>query len=295
MRGVILAVVVAIILPVHWQKETAKPNKQGNENTSKDKPKEISPATSIPNQVPNQVNQTTTNTEINEPVDESKGYLKRLLGPENLPNIGLLYAGVMGIIIGILTLFVLVAQTNATKRAADAAYLNAEAVIKAQRPWLFIPMGNEFLDIGNPILPDVGDNRVASVTFDLKNFGKTPARVVEQKVYLYIGNSPSSIPYDKAFISTGSNPDNYTFAPDTVIHVQAPLYPNPHITQQDRQAILAGARFLWLCGYCKYRNASEVRDEPPFETRFCFLWVNITNRPEPFWITRGPYEYSNAT
>jgi hypothetical protein len=291
MKKFLFAIMITLVLPIHWQKEASKPDHQGNHTKEAEKPNTVAPA--VPVIAP--VNQKTTDTQVNRTVDEPKGYFKRLFGPENLTNIGLLYAGVVGIIVGIGTLFVFIAQTKATKRAADAAYLNAQAVINAERPWLLIPVAEEFSEIKDPILPDAGDMRVASVSFNLKNFGKSPARIIEQKIGLFIGEDSESVPNTYAYDSRGSLQEDYTFPQGAVIRTEATLEPGGYISLQGRAEVLASRRFLWLCGYCKYRAASDLGEGLVYESRFCYLWINNSTRPKPFWIMRGPREYNRAT
>lgn len=182
----------------------------------------------------------------------------------------------------------------ATRDNAKAAMLNAKAVINAERPWLFIPMGDEFSEIKEPILPDVGDNRATFVAFDLKNFGKSPARVVEQKIGLFLGQDDRAIPNIAAYEPQDAINDDYAFPQGATVPVQAVLEPSAYITPEDKAAVLASRKFLWLCGYCKYRNASDMEKDVVYETRFCYLWINNTDRPKNFWIIRGPKEYSRA-
>jgi hypothetical protein len=199
------------------------------------------------------------------------------------------------VIFGAFQIYYLWETVLATRDNAVAARLSAEAVINGQRPWLFVPTGGEFPEIGNPLLPDVGDKRECHVKFQFKNFGQTPGRIVEQKICLYIGESPELVPDARAFDTTDSLSEDYTFPPGETAPVQANLYPSPKITPQERQAIFSGARFLWLCGYCKYRSASDPGESTPYETRFCYLWINRTTRAHTFWVIRGPRKYMRAT
>jgi hypothetical protein len=182
----------------------------------------------------------------------------------------------------------------ASAKNAEAAKDNAQAFISSQRPWLLIPMGNEFSEIGGPTLPDVADKRFAHVTFRLQNFGQTPARVIEQKIMMYIGANAENTPNLLAYDPQDSQPEDYTFPQGTQIPFQALLNPNGRITPQERTEILASRKFLWLCGYCKYMIASEMKDAAVYESRFCYIWINNTNRNTPFWIARGPREYNRA-
>jgi Co/Zn/Cd efflux system component len=59
----------------------------------------------------------------------AKSYLSRLFSPENLPNIGLLLAGIIGIVVAIRTLKILGRQTTAIEKQGDA-------LIDSERAWV---------------------------------------------------------------------------------------------------------------------------------------------------------------
>ena len=65
-------------------------------------------------------------------------YLARLFSPENLPNIALVVTGIVASIIALCALRFIRDQTISGRDAARAALLNAQAVIKSERPWLMV-------------------------------------------------------------------------------------------------------------------------------------------------------------
>lgn len=97
----------ALIIPVHGQEKSSqsKPN-QGITQQRKQEPSQTAaPAV-------NTVSQQVTNKEENRAKSQPDGYLHRLLAPENLPNIGLFFAGIIGILIANRTLKAIERQTN---------------------------------------------------------------------------------------------------------------------------------------------------------------------------------------
>ena len=66
----------------------------------------------------------------------------------------------------LLTLWAVVGQTNETKRSAQAALLNAQAVINAERPWVLI-------SVKSPPGP------MGGFTVHARNRGRTPAMITE--------------------------------------------------------------------------------------------------------------------
>jgi hypothetical protein len=167
---------------------------------------------------------------------------------------------------------------------------------ETNRPWLLIPMGTEFSEIGDPLLPDVGDKRPCHVSVPIKNFGQIPARIVSLKVQLYLGDSKYFSPKWKPYDDEGSVREDYTVAQTSVQPIQSFLEPNGLISINDRRAVLEAKLSLWLCGFIRYRDASDLKETGPlYETRICYVWINNTNRPQPLWIVRGPSEYNRST
>lgn len=61
-------------------------------------------------------------------------------------------------------------QTAVAKQAADAALLNAQAVINAERPWMMIEPDFKVVI--------VGENQLALVSFKATNVGRSPAEII---------------------------------------------------------------------------------------------------------------------
>jgi len=89
-------------------------------------------------------------------------YLRRLIAPETLPNLILCVAGIAGIVVAWRSLKTLETQTKAARDAAEAARLNAQAIINAERAWVVIRV-----------------EYVAPYEFNFRavNVGKTPAKI----------------------------------------------------------------------------------------------------------------------
>jgi hypothetical protein len=193
---------------------------------------------------------------------------------------------------------------TATRDNATAARLNAEAVIYAERPWLLIPMGKEFSEIDRPLMITrlAGEYRRSFVTFRLRNYGRSPARVIEQKLRMFIGGTEDDIPDIAAYQSAGAVLDNYTFAQDVTAPIQATIEPDGMISTRDFEDLfVTKTRGLWLCGYIKYVDTFDRRDAPVYETRICFRWnhelMHVLDHDirQSFWIMAGPREYNRAT
>jgi hypothetical protein len=117
--------------------------------------------------------------------DDAKSYLLHLFSPENLPNIGLLIAGIVGIcvawhslraiqrqgLIMIQQTRILQRQTSATEKAANAARDSAQAVLNSERAWIEIKLGPPSKDF-----PTDNDS-VFECSIQIENHDRTVARI----------------------------------------------------------------------------------------------------------------------
>src|SRR5579863_6937102 len=86
-----LAAVCCVIVPIYGQEKDSEStaNKQGTENAA--------------SQLSTSAKENAPQSNSNDAQEQPQGYFHRLLSPENLPNIGLFVAGVIGIIVAIRT------------------------------------------------------------------------------------------------------------------------------------------------------------------------------------------------
>ena len=86
------------------------------------------------------------------------------------------------------------------------------------------------------------------------------------------------------------------FPQDTTAPIQATFNPDGRVTPQEwDQIMVKKERFLWLCGYLRYKDTFRRDNAPVYETKICYHWVNYSDSPKPFWIMGGPREYNKAT
>jgi hypothetical protein len=192
---------------------------------------------------------------------------------------------------------------EASEKSAKAAFLNAEAVIHAERPFLVIPMGEEFFQIENPILVsrNSGEYRRSCCAFKIKNFGKSLAKVVEERLALFHGTDESLPPDLTIFDRINPLIEDYPFPPNEIVPNEATFEPDGRITPQELTEITERKRFVWLCGYFRYKDTFDRPDAPEYETRYCYRWFyNMEKTADKkirvsFWKMAGPREYNRAT
>lgn len=230
----------------------------------------------------------------NPSYQKTKAYLKKAFGPELLGTWILVIAAGIGIWYTIRTLRLLSISTKAAKKAADSAWLNAQAVIYTERPWLIVEQSEitpRIADLNTVFndLPPTDRDKHTDCIFWIKNYGRTPAIVVAQKTELQIGNHGLKPP-DPAFFDNFGPITPYVFPQDTTHPQIATLAAT--ITQADRVLIKIQTKFVWLCGYIRYKDSVPRPDAITYETRFCYVWWN--NDVASGW-TIGPERYNSHT
>jgi hypothetical protein len=223
----------------------------------------------------------------NKTTANSERYLCRLIGPTNLPNIYLVFVGFGGILAAVWTLKAIRGQTEVAQVAADAAVLNAQAIIKSERPWmLFTEIAGVNLE---PIEVQQIHPTVAGLNFE--NSGKTVAKITAWKFGLFI-TGLNQVPPPSVFDTSGVN-----FKP-TVIPKDAPL---PHMAYLDDGRIIKQEELrniterrtsdLWLCGIIRYQDVFEPENE--HLTKICRRYEVLGL--QPMFVLDGPAEYNTET
>lgn len=105
MKRILPLAVLAILLPLYGQEKTAQPITQApnpnNQSATKAQPAQ-----------PKEIEQQKSGQKEDGAKNSREGYLSRLLAPENLPNIGLFLAGILGIGVAVWTLKAIERQTH---------------------------------------------------------------------------------------------------------------------------------------------------------------------------------------
>jgi hypothetical protein len=153
-------------------------------------------------------------------------------------------------------------QTAATREAADAALLNAEAVMRGERAWLLVE------DITANAIDFI---RHPHFSFRVVNYGRTPAQVQGYRAYCQISAS-DEIPDDRSFMDgSGGRGDDPIVPPhgEPLKISSTDMWPPFAIepTQEEVEKIAANPPelYLWACGYVSYwdvfgKDAQEVKD-----------------------------------
>jgi hypothetical protein len=106
-RIIIACVLFAVVLPIYGQEKGSQPNPI--EQTPK---QNHSPIPQAPTTFVRPINKQASEVQKDGADEHAKPYFSRLFAPENLPNIGLFVAGILGILVAIRTLRAIEAQTK---------------------------------------------------------------------------------------------------------------------------------------------------------------------------------------
>jgi hypothetical protein len=171
------------------------------------------------------------------------------------------------------------------KKAAEAALLNAQAVIAEQRPWIII-----FIKEVNPGI----------FTFAATNQGKTPAKIISYQAEKTFVDKPDNLPIPphyglliippvRLLVPGGPKPDG------SELDLMLP-YDTQNIMTSDPQrgaAITRGEQVFVFYFRVVYRDF-VTRDDPQmpnYETRMCFWYAPKITAPR----IGGPDEYNEHT
>lgn len=182
--------------------------------------------------------------------------------------------GIAGTVAAFLTLIFIRMQTEVAASAAKAALTNAQAVINAERPWIFVHWEK---------------NAPRMHTLVMQNHGKTPAEIVD--VYQAVRALPLSL-------NRVELPDVPKYL-DTMLFTFRMLAPSekwspaewfidvdPLLPEADK----LNSERLYFYGRVRYRDTFDKR-QPWHESRFCFFW----SPPRDDFLPGGPPDYNKHT
>jgi hypothetical protein len=227
---------------------------------------------------------------------------REAFAPPTWSNWALIVVGFGGIVVAVWTLRRIERQTKAAEQAAQVARSNVDAFLVDNRPWLLIEHGQIGEQVGvkiqKPFIEPVGtmppgEERFSHCVFFIKNYGKTPAKVLTMVAELRIGES-SSEPPSGEIREIGERYNPHVF-PQGESLAQVAEMPTGIVGIKEREDIDKSRKFLWLRGMVVYRHTFEAQGIPDYETRFGYVWETRMNTPTPFWRLAGPSEWNRAT
>ena len=163
---------------------------------------------------------------------------------------------------------------------------SVQVLASHERPWILI----EGISFDEPATTPLRNGKYDSEAFHytLKNYGRTPARIVALASRVDIGESPEFPPHPSVYSLKDfvSNPHVIPQQDDRPHHASLP----EPLSQKDYLLILSGQAFVWACAIVRYEDVHGNR----FETRVCYRNDPQSNKISVLRLD-GPAEYNNAT
>lgn len=287
MKYLIAIALFAVIIPVHGQEKRpqASPNRYAPAQ-----PKQTAPQT--PSTV-NVINQQAPKEEQNGTKRHSEGYLSRLFAPENLPNIGLFLAAILGIGVAIRTLRAIENQTNAVLESVRAAERNTLATMQAERGRIVIFWGQvAHIDYGPTRI--INGPLVHAFNWACGNAGRTQIEIIRTWSKLVAVEALTQLAEKPDYSESNERP-----------YIGEPLQPNisgkqtPWFSavlktelpfQEVRDTHQSGKCRLYAYGFVEYRDVWEC----PHTYRFGVVRGIHGSITEDNWIPAGPPEYNRS-
>ena len=166
---------------------------------------------------------------------------------------------------------------QAAKQSADAAALNAQAIINSERPWVFI----------HAVKPDNSPGRTVA-RFVATNRGRTPAEIAVIRTSFAFGN-PDALPdfpsyplsnlewTHKKYLATNDTAEVFNFDCGAII------------SDEQWKKMLKEKKVVIFYGQIVYRNLITRAEH---ETRFCY-WLTMSM--EANLVVGGPPEWNKHT
>ncbi|MFZ0640603.1 MAG: hypothetical protein WA020_01515 [Candidatus Acidiferrales bacterium] len=155
-----------------------------------------------------------------------------------------------------------------------------EATVGENRPWILLSRETTL-----PIHPPDKWKFVAIV----RNYGKTPAKIVSFHVEHALGDSDTVPPQTSVFDGVRRF-DTFVTPPGEPIETWFPFLPQAWAKDE----VTMGEKFLWLSGFIQYTGTAE-RGGRPYETSFCLVYRTARGIRKAYWQKSGPKEYNKST
>jgi hypothetical protein len=202
-----------------------------------------------------------------------------------LANCGLVLFALIGSILAYMAL-------RSTQKAADAALLNAQAVIESERGWIQVTISSQ-AQLPAQLSPNLLTAYFLSPT--VVNRGKSVCKLTRMFVTKRVINSTSTLPSNPDYTET---PESSVLRDELVLAPESPLTPlSIGISMGDIRRVRAGSEVLYVYGYALY-DISAPTSEKQKTTRFCFVYNipgGFSPLPEGFLMAAGVPNYTSST
>jgi hypothetical protein len=193
-------------------------------------------------------------------------------------------------LVGLVGLIFAFGTLKSTEKAANAARLNAQAVIDNERGWLEVSFGN--IKLPKLVTPDILS--IFCLFPHVTNRGKTVCKLTEMYITRTFNKSALGLPcppiYDKTIESS-------------FLSLDLPMFPESPLAPLDRKISMrevnrarSREEMLFVYGYVQYEIKGLPTETTKF-TRFCFVYNlpgGYSPLPEGFLMPTGVSEYTKS-
>jgi len=179
----------------------------------------------------------------------------------------------------IATLLAIAYQSYWTRRAT-------EEIARHERPWLLI----EGISFDEPGTTAANNGKFANEAFHytLKNYGRTPARILALSSRVDIGESSDFPPHPEVYALKDFAVNPHIIPQRDYREHHTPLA--LPVSDQQLLFILSGELFLWACAIVRYEDVHGNR----YETRVCYRNDSDANKISVLRLD-GPAGYNKTT
>jgi hypothetical protein len=188
-------------------------------------------------------------------------------------------AGIIGVPIAVKTLRTINRHSAHLQDLAEAALLNAQAAINAERPWLVVTWRSD-------------TNIEGLFRFGCRNSGSTPAKVISLSAKAMFVENLDRMATPPDYSSPGILPDLHLIVRTDSFPISPGLNAHSFIESQGKADLVAESReFLVYYGNVVYRDTlyPDSAKDGLHETRWCFVYQPHQKKK---FVRSGPSEYN---
>lgn len=169
----------------------------------------------------------------------------------------------------------LAVAAEAAKKSAEAALINAQALINSERPWLFVRFALSQNNTGRPGLTAA---LPTNFIFDLHNSGRTPAELLYLDAKFSIRPAREVDDFKMNDADIGAD-----FVHRRILEPGATIPAfyrfdsgSSSFENAEFRAVVTGQMRLMFFGIARYRDTLGTVETPVRETRFCYYYDTVT-------------------
>lgn len=182
-------------------------------------------------------------------------------------------------------------SVDLARASADAALLNAMAIINAERPWLIHAIERTERGVGafDQQAKDI-QKRQSAFTVTIHNRGRTPAELVTVFESFAFTKKGEELPEVPDYGCPTELRQQRILSPNEPAHALLSTFTLEQALEADfpSNELQTGEKWCWRYGHVIYKN---VIDGKRHETRFCYIYLAEADS----FIISGPPEYSRHT